>query len=341
MQQVKLREQHFFYAFLAATAIFCAIIFWPFFAVVVVSIALAVAFSPVHILIHKKLGGPTWLAALLVVLLFIIGIGIPLFFIGSKVLSESQAIYLSITDANGGVGFIDSAAAFLKAKIPMLAEFDLRGALGSGASAVAGTLASAFTATVATAFSVFLILLSLFYFLKDGPEWKKYVVKLSPLSDAHDERILAMLHRAVNGVMRGYVLIAAVQGLLMGFGLWIFGVPNATLWGALAGVASMVPTIGTALVSIPAIIYLFAVGNTGAAVGLIAWALAIVGTVDNVLNPVVVGKRIDVPPVAVLFSVLGGIALLGAPGIIIGPLAVSLLHTLIRIYQEDFKTADN
>lgn len=334
--QAKLREQHFFYAFLAAIAVFCAIILWPFFSIGVVSIALAVSFTPINTFIRAKLGGPAWLAALLVVLLFIVVIGIPLFFIGSKVLTESQSIYLSIIEGNGGLGFVDGATAFLKEKIPMLGEFDLRTAVGNGASAVAGTLASAFTATISTAFGIFLILLSLFYFLKDGQIWKKYIVKLSPLSDMHDERILAMLQRAVNGVMRGYVLIAAIQGLLMGFGLWIFGVPNATLWGVFAGIASMVPTIGTALVSIPAIIYLFATGDTGAAIGLAAWSIALVGTVDNVLNPVVVGKQIHVPPVVVLFSVLGGIALLGAPGIIIGPLAVSLLHTLIQIYQEDF-----
>ncbi len=120
----------------------------------------------------------------------------------------------------------------------------------------------------------------------------------------------------------------------MGVGLTIFGVPHAALFGLFAAVASLVPSIGTAIVAIPVILFLFASGDTTAAIGFTIWSTIIVGFVDNLLNPVLVGRKTNIPPLFVLFSVLGGIALLGPVGILIGPLTISLLLALISIYRE-------
>jgi predicted PurR-regulated permease PerM len=101
--------------------------------------------------------------------------------------------------------------------------------------------------------------------------------------------------------------------------LWVsvfgfFGVPNPALWGTIAGIVSLIPTIGTAMVSIPAVLYLVATGTQGQAIGLLTWALVLVGLIDNLLNPVLVGKKVDIPALLILFSVLGGIALFGPVG---------------------------
>ena len=203
---------------------------------------------------------------------------------------------------------------------------------------ITNNLARVFTSTLSTLFEVVLIFISVFYFLKDGERWGRELVKLSPLADKDDEKILNRLARAINGVIKGYLLIAVVQGLLMGVGLAIFGVPNAAVWGVVAMLTSLLPTVGTAFVSIPAIIYLATTGHGWQAFGLACWAAFFVGTIDNFLSPVVVGTRINVPPLFILFAVLGGIALLGPVGILIGPLAVSLLYTLFSIYKSDFAT---
>lgn len=123
----------------------------------------------------------------------------------------------------------------------------------------------------------------------------------------------------------------------MGLGLWAFGVPNPALWGTVAMFTSLLPTIGTAFVSIPAIIFLFFTGDLMNAVGLTIWSAIIVGTVDNFLAPFIVGKTINIPALLILFSVLGGISFLGPAGILVGPLTVSLLYTLISIYRNEFK----
>ena len=159
------------------------------------------------------------------------------------------------------------------------------------------------------------------------------MLQLSPLSGVDDEKILGRLTKTINGVIKGYLLIALIQGILMGIGLTIFHVPDGALWGVVAGITSIIPPLGTAVVSVPAVIFLFVTGHIGAAIGLLIWAILIVGTGDNVLNPYIVGHRIDIPPFLILFSVLGGIALLGPVGILIGPLTISLLYALTEIYQ--------
>ena len=179
--------------------------------------------------------------------------------------------------------------------------------------------------------------MTIFYFLKDGEKWKKTFLKLSPLSDVDDEKIIDKITLTVNGVIKGYLLIAFIQGTLMGIGLTLFHVPNGALWAVIAGVAAIIPPLGTAVVSVPAVIFLFLSGQTGLAIGLLIWSVLVVGAGDNLLNPYIVGHKIKIPPFLILFSVLGGISLLGPVGILIGPLTVSLLYTLTEIYRNEFK----
>jgi predicted PurR-regulated permease PerM len=145
------------------------------------------------------------------------------------------------------------------------------------------------------------------------------------------------LSKAVNGVMLGFLLIALLQGFLMGVGLAIFGVPHPALWGVIAAILSLVPVFGTAFVSVPAFIFLLATGHTPQAVGFLIWAVVVVSMVDNFLSPLFVSKKIDISPLLVLFSIMGGISLLGPVGMLMGPLSLTLLFTLVSIYRNEFK----
>lgn len=221
--------------------------------------------------------------------------------------------------------------------MPAGVTFDINEKISGFISFLTSNIANIFSATISALFTFILLLLTIFYFLKDGEEWKKTMLKMSPLSANDDEKIIHRLTQTINGVIKGYLLIAFIQGTLMGIGLAIFHVPNPAIWGVVAGIAAIIPPLGTAVVSVPAIIFLFLTGHTGASLGLLVWSTLIVGMGDNVLTPFVVGHKIDVPPFLILFSVLGGIELLGPVGILIGPLTVSLLYTLTEIYQTEFK----
>jgi len=221
--------------------------------------------------------------------------------------------------------------------LPDIAVFDISQKTSAFISYVSNNIASIFTSTLSAFFSFLLMLIIIFYFLKDGTKWRKAIIVLSPLGDADDEKIITRFTQAVEAVMKGYLFIAIIQGVLLGIGFWIFGIPNGALWGVIAAVMSLIPTVGTSLVSIPGIIFLFATGNTTPAIGLLVWAIIVVGMVDNFLSPLIVGKQINIPSILILFSVLGGISFLGPVGILVGPLTVSLLYTLISIYRHEFK----
>jgi predicted PurR-regulated permease PerM len=198
-------------------------------------------------------------------------------------------------------------------------------------------MADIFSTTLSALFSFVLLLLTIFYFLKDGKNWENMIIKFSPLSDTNDEKIINKLSQTINSVMKGTIFISLVQGILMAIGLSIFGVQHAAIWGVVAAITSLIPSIGTALVSVPAIIFLFLTGHIIPAIGLTVWSIIVVGTIDNFLTPYVIGNKINIPPFLILFSVLGGISLLGPIGVLIGPLTISLLYTLTEIYQSEFK----
>ena len=335
--QTKAIERYFFFGLLVATLIFTFFIFRPFLIIIMLGASFAVALYPIYEW-WKKIKFPNWLSLLLTLLFFIIIVCGPLFGLGTIVFKQSQNIYhLVVQNGNAGT-FITSLNHSVNDILPKGISFDLGDKISSLISSLSSNVAQIFSSTLSAIFSFILILLIIFYSLKDGAEFKEEVIKFSPLGDQDNKKILHGLQKAINAVIRGYLLIALAQGFLMGVGLWIFGVPNAALWGVIAAITSMVPTIGTSLVSVPSIIFLYATGHTTSAVGLLVWAAFFVGTIDNFLSPFVVGGGANLPPFMILFAVLGGVSLLGPVGLLIGPLAVSLLYTLISIYKNEYQT---
>jgi predicted PurR-regulated permease PerM len=334
--QKKIIERYFFFIILFVIFIFSLLIFRPFWVVLVLGISFSIVLYPVYEWLKKRKLS-SWLSALLTVFFFVAIIGIPFFGIGILVFNQSQNAYQTIINNVDSSSFIDSINNSINKILPENFSFDLHEKISNLISSVSGNIGSIFTSTLSAIFSFALTLLSMFYFLKDGARWRKAIIVLSPLSDADDDKIINRLSRAVNGIIKGYLFIALIQGILMGLGLALFGVPNPALWGLLTMIAALVPTVGTAIISVPAIIFLLVTGNTFEAMGLLVWAVVIVGMVDNLLSPIIVGNRIKLPPLLILFSVLGGISLLGPIGILVGPLTISLFYTLISIYRNEFK----
>lgn len=336
VMQTKIIERYFFFGLLFATLIFTSLIFRPFWIVLVLGICFAIVLYPVYEWLKKR-KLPNWFSALVTVLLFSIILSGPFLAIGTIVFNQSQNVYRLVVDDKNTGPFLSSVNNAVNKILPSGVVFDINEKASSFISYVSGHVAKIFSTVLSAFFSFLLMLLVIFYFLKDGEKWKKAVIVLSPLSDQDDEKIITRLTLAVNAVIKGYLFIALVQGILMGLGLWLFNIPNPALWGVVAAVSSLIPTFGTALVSVPAIIFLFLTGNITSAIGLLIWATIVVGTIDNFLSPLVVGGKTNIPPLLVLFSVLGGISLLGPVGILIGPLTISLLYTLISIYRNEFK----
>lgn len=334
--QPKIIEKYFFFGLLFATFVFTFFIFRPFWIVLVLGASFSIILYPVYSWLNKK-HLPSWLASILTLFFFIIVLCIPLFSIGIIVFNQSQSLYHSLINNGDIAPFISSMGNKINQFLPSGVSFDINDKISSFISFIVNNMTAIFSTTLSALLSFILLLLTIFYFLKDGKEWENTIVRLSPLSDTNDEKIINKLSQTINGVMKGTIFIALVQGILMAIGLSIFGVQHAAIWGVAAAITSLIPSVGTALVSVPAIIFLFWTGHTVPAIGLVVWSTIVVGAIDNFLTPYVIGNKIKIPPFLILFSVLGGISLLGPIGVLIGPLAISLLYTLTEIYQSEFK----
>ncbi|MGZ8454575.1 MAG: AI-2E family transporter [Candidatus Binatia bacterium] len=183
-------------------------------------------------------------------------------------------------------------------------------------------------------------LFTLFFLLRDGADFLRRLQRLLPMDQEHQERLLQNVVDAVVAVVHGSIVVATVQGLLAGLAYWATGVPFSLLWGVVTGFFALLPVGGSALVSIPAAIYLFLQGENVRGIILLVWCLGFVSMVDNVLKPLLIGNRLGLPVLLLFFGILGGISLFGAVGIIIGPALFALLRALLDLYSQEYANAD-
>jgi predicted PurR-regulated permease PerM len=177
----------------------------------------------------------------------------------------------------------------------------------------------------------------LFFLLRDGKEFFRRVQLLLPMDREHQQRLFKNIVDAVLAVVHGSIMVGMVQGLLAGLAYYFLGVPFAVLWGVVTGFAGLLPVGGSTLVTIPATIYLFLQGEIIRSLVLLAWSLGIVGTVDNVLKPLIIGNRLGLPVLFLFFGILGGLTLFGALGIVLGPVVFALLRALLDLYSQEYR----
>jgi predicted PurR-regulated permease PerM len=137
--------------------------------------------------------------------------------------------------------------------------------------------------------------------------------------------------------VKGTLVIGIIQGALAGFAFWVAGIDGSAFWGTIMAILSIVPGIGAALIWVPAVIYLTVTGQVLAGLLLFAWCAAVVGTIDNILRPILVGKDAKMPDLLILIGTLGGLFLFGPIGFIVGPIVCGLFLTVWEIYGATFK----
>jgi predicted PurR-regulated permease PerM len=179
-----------------------------------------------------------------------------------------------------------------------------------------------------------LVLFIAFFMFIQGDDFIAEIVKLSPLEAAHNEEILQETETTIKATLWGTVIVAFVQGILGGMGFWVFGLPQPAFWGTVMIPCSVIPVIGSAIIWGPAAVYLIIMGHLGPGVGLIIWGGVFVSVIDNLLKPLLMKGSRSTPSIFILFSILGGITYFGMIGFILGPLILSFLLALLRIYQK-------
>ncbi len=329
-------ELYFLLIILVGIFILAFFVFKPFLYTLILAIIFATVFEPVHKHALVITRGRSALSALLATISVLIVIIMPLIFLGVQIFQEATQLYSSLV-SNGGAtdlsrnvsDIIQSLMRFSPVPIDSL---NVNEYLKQGLSWLLQHLGPLFASFVKVVVGIFIFLIAIYYLFKDGHKLKTAIIILSPLQDIHDETIFDKLALAINSVIRGNLAVALVQGVLTAIGFALFGVPNATLWGSIAAIAALIPGIGTALVLLPAILYLYLSGETLSAVGLLFWGMTAVGLVDNFLGPKLASRGMRLHQFLILLSILGGISFFGPLGFLLGPLILSLLFALLEIY---------
>lgn len=222
--------------------------------------------------------------------------------------------------------------------VPFAASFDLSTLIQEAVSGVGGVMRDVVTGTADVVFKLFIVVIALYFFLRDGRRFVLQFIQLSPLADEEDVLIIRKLKVVTSSLIRGTLVIALLQGLLTGVGFLIFGLPQPVVWGSVAAVGALIPTVGTGLVAIPAFVWLLVTGQYVPALGFACWGVMIVGLVDNVIGPKLIGSHARIHPLLVLLAVLGGLWAFGIAGFLIGPLLFGLLVALAEIYTFKVKS---
>jgi predicted PurR-regulated permease PerM len=187
--------------------------------------------------------------------------------------------------------------------------------------------------TVYTFFQIFFLLFAFFFFLRDGGGMLNTITSLSPFGKEQNKEIIDSVYRTITSVIRGTLFVGLVRLILFAGAFYLFGIPNALFWASIGGIIAVIPGLGTPFVIIPASLYLFFSTNIFLTVGMLIFGGLIFFFIDNLLSTYFFGKGLAVPPIFVLFSILGGVITFGPLGFIFGPIILSLFISVIDMYK--------
>ncbi len=335
--------------FLLVTVILISILFLWMVRSFLIAMFLAAIFTamamPMHRVIRRRVGGRHSLAAAFSLLILIVAVGLPLFafmgIVANQAVEISSAARPWIENQIIELGTWDQ----ILERFPFLAtvfpeEGELLAKLSEFTAAAGRFLADSVVevtrGTAAFSLQVFVLLYAMFFFLKDGPKILDRIFYYIPLPEAFENELVDRIAGVASVVLKGSLVIGIIQGGLAGLAFLLVGIPGWAFWTTVMIVLSLIPAVGSALVWIPAAVYLFSTGPFGTAIAFTLWCAIVVGTVDNFLRPRLVGQGARMPDIMVLISTLGGIFMFGAVGFIIGPIVAALFLGTLQIYGEMF-----
>ncbi|MGY3617358.1 AI-2E family transporter [Bradyrhizobium sp. USDA 10063] len=346
----RIEDQGFLLLLFVVTLAF-AWILQAFYGAVLWAIVVAVIFAPVNRALLRSVGGRQTLAASITVLLIIAMVLLPLAIIATSLVREATGLYAKIQsgeyDFSGYIqrvfdalpawatGWLDR---FNLGDLSALRE-TLTSGLMKGGQVLAPQALSIGMNTFDFVISLGIMLYLLFFLLRDGKAIADRIKEAVPLEADRKSALFTRFADVVRATVKGGVLVAMAQGALGGLAFWFLGVHAPILWAVLMAFLSLLPAIGAGLVWIPVAIYFLATGAIWQGLGLIAYGVLVIGLVDNVLRPFLVGKDTKLPDYVVLISTLGGIEVFGLNGFVIGPLIAAIFMVAWDIFAASRRTS--
>lgn len=341
-------------AFLALVLLTTAAFIWlirGFLMPVFWAAVLAVLFRPIFDRLVRMVRGRESIAALLTTIAVILVVVIPLSLLGAAVAQQAISLYQSIAagdvDLHAPIDFVQRS---LPALNELLGDYGLDVDQLRASLETAAVSASQYAAGQALAlgqntlmFTVLfaLMLYFLFFFVRDGRRIIDGAVRALPLGDERERRLFDKFAQVARATTKGTLVVAAVQGTIGGIMFAIVGIEASIFWGVLMGVLSLLPALGAALVWVPAAIFFIATGAYGNAIFLIIGGTLVIGLVDNLLRPILVGRDTKMPDYLVLLATLGGLMVFGLSGFVIGPVIAALFLVVWEMFAEEYAPLDS
>ena len=316
----------------------------PFFGTILWGAIIALLFSPLYRWLLPRLGERRSAAAILTVLAVLVIVILPLAGIAASLAREATAFFgrLQSGEVNPGVyfhGVFDALPAWITGLLDRFGMIDfetlqkrLVSALAEGSQFIAAQAVNIGQNTFEFLANLCITLYLAFFLIRDGEDVARTVRRAIPLAPAHKKELLARFGTVIRATVKGNLLVAAIQGTLGGVAFWFLGVTGAMLWGVLMAFLSLVPAVGAALVWVPVAIYFFISGGTWQGIALVAWGVLVIGLIDNLLRPILVGKDTQMPDYVVMITTLGGMAVFGINGFVIGPAIAAMFIAVWHIY---------
>jgi predicted PurR-regulated permease PerM len=312
----------------------CGLLAAPFLPALAWALALAVLFAPFQKWLESKLAH-SGLAAMIAVTVIALIVVVPAVFVAQKLVVQAvkgaQLIESKVSSGEWRRA-IEAQPRLAPIADKIEQDLDLQESVKTLTSWLSTTAGSIVTGSVFQAVNFCIIFYLLFFFLRDRRAALHSLRYLSPLSKAEMEQMFERISGTINATVYGTLAVSAIQGLLGGLMFWWLGLPAPLLWGVVMAILAVIPVLGAFVVWVPAVAFLALEGSWGNAVILAVWGMLVVGTIDNLLRPALVGKQLKLHTVVAFISVVGGLMLFGPAGLILGPVALTITTVLLETW---------
>lgn len=319
----------------------------PFATPLFLAAVLVVTFYPLTARVVAWLRGSRTLGALVMTFATVLLVLLPLVLVLSMLVGEAAA-FLERAEQIGSqareeretiLAWFRNLWVGLEGHLPFLASLDVSGIPVTASKRIASWVAkesqSLATGAAATLLGASMMLVALFFLFRDGDRIAGLVRDLIPMEPHHRDRVLKRLYDTLQVVVQSSLAIAVLQGLVAGIGYALLGGLSLSVFLAfLTAVASLVPVVGATLIWLPTALYVLATAELWRGISLLLWGVLAVGSVDNVVRPLMIGGRVQIPTFLLLFALLGGVQVYGMLGILVAPVVVAILIAFVEIYRE-------
>jgi predicted PurR-regulated permease PerM len=341
-----------FLLLVAGVSALFAWIIWPFFTPILWATILAILFRPLYARLTDWLRQRRSAGALATLFLILAIVILPMTVITVMLIQETRNVLQAMQSGElDVVGWLHRVGEALPAWLAgTLERFNLTDAeriraqvserLTNSAGVVASQALNVGQNALEFVVNLFIMLYLLFFFLRNGDALVARIARAVPLQQSLQRRLMGQFTNTIRAIVKGTLVVAIVQGTLGGIAFWILGISAPVLWGVVMAFLSLLPAIGTAIVWAPVAIYFLVTGAIWKGVGLIAYGVLVIGLVDNLLRPILVGNDTKIPDYVILITTLGGLGVMGLNGLVLGPVIAALFLSIWTIVAESRAAVD-